>query len=118
MSAGDAAQVRTVLRRQVTPDLLLVVAAPDPRGLGRAGHPNPGFLPGVRRASMVRLLDPAAKVRSWPMLQRQSADLRPRGCSPAGSRSCLLGSVTAGIWMDSQDLQRLARVTLDADLTL
>jgi diguanylate cyclase (GGDEF)-like protein len=52
------------------------------------------------------------------MLQRQSADLRPRGCSPSGSRRCLLGTVTAGIWMDSQELQRLARGTLDADLTL
>ena len=52
----------------------------------------------------MRLLDPAAKVRSWPMLQCQSADLRRRGCSPAGSRRCLLGTVTAGIWMDSQEL--------------
>ena len=45
MSAGDAAKVRTVLRRQVTPDLLLVVAAPDRRVLGRAGHTNPGSCP-------------------------------------------------------------------------
>jgi diguanylate cyclase (GGDEF)-like protein len=57
-------------------------------------------------------------VRSWPMLQRRSADLRQRGCTPSGSRRCLLGTVTAGIWMDSQELQRLARGTLDADLTL
>jgi HAMP domain-containing protein len=56
-------------------------------------------------------------VRSWPMLQRHSADLRQRGCTPSGSSRCLLGTVTAGIWMDSQELQRLARGTLDADLT-
>ncbi|HEV3494949.1 MAG TPA: diguanylate cyclase, partial [Actinomycetes bacterium] len=57
-------------------------------------------------------------VRSRPMLQRQSAELRARGCRPAGSRRCLLGTVTAGFWMDSQELQRMARGTLDADLTL
>jgi putative methionine-R-sulfoxide reductase with GAF domain len=34
-----------------------------------------------------------------------------------GSRRCLLGTVTAGIWMDNQELQRLAASTLDADLT-
>jgi len=43
------------------------------------------------------------------MLQRRSADLRQRGCTPASSRRCLLGRVTAGIWMDSQELQSLAR---------
>ena len=52
------------------------------------------------------------------MLQRVSVDLRSRGCSPPTSRRCRLGTVTAGIWMDSQELQRLARGTLDADLTL
>ena len=35
-----------------------------------------------------------------------------------GSRRCLLGTVTAGIWLDNQELQRLAASTLDADLTL
>jgi hypothetical protein len=64
------------------------------------------------------ILAPTAKVRSWPMLQRHSADLRARGCRPASSRRCLLGRVTAGFWMDSQELQRMARGTLDADLTL
>jgi hypothetical protein len=43
------------------------------------------------------------------MLQRRSADLRQRGCAPAASRRCLLGRVTAGIWIDSQELQSLAR---------
>ena len=52
------------------------------------------------------------------MLQRVSVDLRSRGCSPPASRRCRLGTVTAGIWMDSQELQWLARGTLDADLTL
>jgi two-component system, cell cycle response regulator len=118
MSAGDAPRVRAVLRRQGATDLLLAVTAPDHRVLGRAGHTNPGFLPGARRAPLGMLLAPKQRVRSWPMLQRQSADLRPRGCAPAGSRRCLLGTVTAGIWMDSQELQRLARGTLDADLTL
>jgi hypothetical protein len=119
MAAGDAAQVRAVLRRQGATDLLLAVTAPDGRVLGRAGHTNPGFLPGVRRAPVGMLLAPEpGDVRSWPMLQRRSADLRQRGCTPPGSRRCLLGTVTAGVWMDSQELQRLARGTLDADLTL
>jgi hypothetical protein len=51
------------------------------------------------------------------MLRRHSADLRARDCR-GGSRRCLLGTVTAGVWMDNQGLQRLARATLDADLTL
>jgi len=118
MSARDAAQVRAVLRRQAPTDLLVAVTAPDHRVLGRAGHTNPGFLPGVQRAPLGMVLAPKRRVRSWPMLQRHSADLRARGCRPAGSRRCLLGTVTAGIWMDSQELQRLARGTLDADLTL
>ena len=118
MSARDAAQVRAVLRRQAPTDLLVAVTAPDHRVLGRAGHTNPGFLPGVQRAPLGMVLAPKQRVRSWPMLQRHSADLRARGCRPAGSRRCLLGTVTAGIWMDSQELQRLARGTLDADLTL
>jgi two-component system, cell cycle response regulator len=119
MAAGDAAQVRAVLRRQGATDLVLAVTAPDGRVLGRAGHTNPGFLPGVQRAPLGMLLAPEpGNVRSWPMLQRHSADLRQRGCTPRGSSRCLLGTVTAGIWMDSQELQRLARGTLDADLTL
>ncbi|HEV2871137.1 MAG TPA: diguanylate cyclase [Actinomycetota bacterium] len=118
MSARDATQVRAVLRRQAPTDLLVAVTAPDHRVLGRAGHTNPGFLPGVQRAPLGMVLAPKQRVRSWPMLQRHSADLRARGCRPAGSRRCLLGTVTAGIWIDSQELQRLARGTLDADLTL
>jgi hypothetical protein len=57
------------------------------------------------------------KVVSWAMLQHHSADLRARDCR-GGGRRCLLGTVTAGVWMDNQELQRLARATLDADLTL
>jgi len=57
------------------------------------------------------------KVVSWAMLQHHSADLRARDCR-GGGRRCLLGTVTAGVWMDNQELQRLARDTLDADLTL
>jgi two-component system cell cycle response regulator len=118
MAAGDARGVRAVLRRQGVTDLLLAVTDPNARVLGRAGHTTPGFLPGVQRAPLGMLLTSKPTVRSWPMLQRHSADLRHRGCSPAGARRCLLGTVTAGIWMDDQELQRLARGTLDADLTL
>jgi hypothetical protein len=118
MSARDAAGVRAVLRRHASTDLLLAVTAPDHRVLGRAGHTNPGLLPGVQRAPLGMVLAPKQRVRSWSMLQRRSADLRARGCRPAGSERCLLGTVTAGVWMDSQELQRLARGTLDADLTL
>ena len=89
------------------------------RVLGRAGNTTPGFLPGVQRAPLGMLLPPEPNgVRSRPMLQRHSADLRQRGCAPASSRRCLLGRVTAGIWLDSQELQSLARGALDADLTL
>jgi diguanylate cyclase (GGDEF)-like protein len=119
LAAQDGPAVRAVLRRQGVTDLLLAVAAPDARVLGRAGNTSPGFLPGVGRAPLGMLLPAEPKgVRSWPMLQRRSADLRQRGCTPAGSRRCRLGTVTAGIWMDSQELQRLARGALDADLTL
>jgi two-component system cell cycle response regulator len=118
LAAQDGPGVRAVLRRQGVTDLLLAVAAPDARVLGRAGNTSPGFLPGVGRAPLGMLLAPNARVRSRPMLQRVSADLRQRGCTPAGSRRCRLGTVTAGIWMDSQELQRLARGALDADLTL
>jgi two-component system cell cycle response regulator len=118
MAARDAPAVRAALRRHGVTDLLLAVTAPDRRVLGRAGHTSPGFLPGTRRAPLGMLLPRVPKVRSGPMLQRASVDLRARGCRPAGSRRCLLGTVTAGIWMDTQELQRLARGTLDADLTL
>jgi two-component system, cell cycle response regulator len=118
LAAQDGPGVRAVLRRQGVTDLLLAVTAPDARVLGRAGNTRPGFLPGVARAPLGMLLAPNTIVRSRPMLQRASADLRRRGCTPAGSRRCLLGTVTAGVWMDSQELQRLARGALDADLTL
>jgi two-component system cell cycle response regulator len=118
LAAQDGPEVRAVLRRQGVTDLLLAATAPDARVLGRAGNTSPGFLPGVARAPLGMLLAPNAIVRSRPMLQRASADLRRRGCTPAGSRRCLLGTVTAGVWMDSQELQRLAKGALDADLTL
>jgi len=118
MAAGDAARVQAVLRGQHVTDLLLAVTAPDGRVLGRAGDTSPGFLPGIGRAPLAMLLPREPMVRSWPTLQRRSADLNSRGCSPVGSRRCLLGTVTAGIWMDNQELQRLAASTLDADLTL
>ncbi len=118
MAARDARGVRAVLRRHGATDLLLAVTDPDARVLGWAGHTAPGFLPGVQRAPLGMLLPREPTVRSWPMLQRVSVDLRPRGCSPPAARRCRLGTVTAGIWMDSQELQRLARGTLDADLTL
>jgi diguanylate cyclase (GGDEF)-like protein len=119
LAAGDRRGVQAVLDRQRVSDLLLAVTDADRRVLGRAGNTTPGFLPGVRRAPLGMLLPAEPNgVRSWPMLQRRSADLRQRGCAPAKSRRCLLGTVTAGIWMDSQELQTLARGALDADLTL
>jgi two-component system, cell cycle response regulator len=119
LAAGDRRGVQAVLRRQRVMDLLLAVTDADGRVLGRAGNTTPGFLPGVQRAPLGMLLPAEPNgVRSWPMLQRRSADLRQRGCTPASSRRCLLGRVTAGIWMDSQELQSLARGALDADLTL
>jgi two-component system cell cycle response regulator len=119
LAAGDRRGVQAVLGRQRVSDLLLAVTDADGRVLGRAGNTTPGFLPGVQRAPLGMLLPPEPNgARSWPMLQRRSADLRQRGCTPASSRRCLLGRVTAGIWMDSQELQSLARGALDADLTL
>ena len=119
LAAGDRRGVQAVLGRQRVSDLLLAVTDADGRVLARAGNTTPGFLPGVQRAPLGMLLPPEPNgARSWPMLQRRSADLRQRGCTPASSRRCLLGRVTAGIWMDSQELQSLARGALDADLTL
>jgi len=118
MAAGDRPRVRAVLRRHAGTDLLLAVTAPDARVLGRAGRKAPSFLAGVRRAPIGMLLAATPRVRSWPLLQRRSADLRRRGCSPAAADRCLLGTVTAGVWLDNQELQRLARGTVDADLTV
>jgi hypothetical protein len=110
LAAGNRRGVQAALGRQHVTDLLLAVTDADGRVLGRAGNTTPGFLPGVQRAPLGVLLPPEPNgVRSWPMLQRRSADLRQRGCAPAASRRCLLGRVTAGIWIDSQELQSLAR---------
>jgi hypothetical protein len=46
---------------------------------------------------------------AFTALQRHSADLRQRGHPDGVQPRCPLGTVTAGIWMDSQELQRLAR---------
>jgi two-component system, cell cycle response regulator len=118
LATGDSSRVQSVLRRHGSTDLLLAVTAADARVLGRAGRTAPSFLPGVRRAPLGMLLPGTPLVRSWSMLQRRSVDLRRRGCEPPEARRCLLGTVTAGIWMDNQELQQLARGTLDADLTL
>ena len=118
MAARDTRQVQAVLHRHSAADLLLAVTAPDARVLGRGGHTGPAFLPGTRQAPLGMLLPrEPGKVVSWPMLQRHSADLRARGCR-GPLRRCLLGTVTAGVWLDNQELQRLARATPDADLTL
>ncbi|HZA80729.1 MAG TPA: diguanylate cyclase, partial [Actinomycetes bacterium] len=87
---------------------------------GWAGRTRPSLLPGVRRPPLRRLLEPEPRPgeRSWPVLQRVAADLRRRGCRPADARACRLGTVTAGVWMDNEELQRLARGALDADLTV
>jgi hypothetical protein len=84
MAAGDAGQVRAVLRRQGPSDLLLAVTAPDARVLGRGGHTSPGFLPGTRRAPLGMLL-PASPARS-------SAGR----CSGATAPTCAPGTAGAG----------------------
>ena len=118
MAAGDGARVQTVLNRKRASDLLLAVAAPDARVLGRAGRTTPSFLAGVKRAPLGMLLPQTPTVRSWAMLQRKSITVRRRDCEPAGAARCTLGTVTAGVWMDNQELQRLAVGALDADLTV
>jgi two-component system, cell cycle response regulator len=120
LAAGDADAVQDLLDRHAATSLLVAVTAPDGRVLGRAGRTRPSFLPGVRRPPLRRLLEPEPKLgkRSWPVLQRVAADLRRRGCRPTDSRACRLGTVTAGVWMDNEELQRLARGALDADLTV
>jgi two-component system cell cycle response regulator len=121
LAAGDTDAVQAVLDRHgATTSLLVAVTAPDGRVLGRAGRVRPSFLPGVWRPPLRALLDPRPRqgTRSWPVLQRVAADLDHRGCRPAGSPACRLGAVTAGVWMDNEELQRLARGALDADLTV
>jgi two-component system cell cycle response regulator len=120
LAAGDAAAVQAVLDRHGATSLLLAVTAPDGRVLARAGRTRPSFLPGAWRPPLLLLLDPQPRraTTSWPILQRVTADLRRRGCRPADARACALGRVTAGVWMDNEELQRLARGALEADLTV
>jgi HAMP domain-containing protein len=51
------------------------------------------------------------------MLQRRSVAVRRPDC-PRRAKPCLLGTVAAGVWMDNQELQRLAMGTPEADLTV
>ena len=107
MAAGDAARVQAVLRGQRVTDLLLAVTAPDGRVLGRAGDTSPGFLPGIGRAPLAMLLPREPMVRSWPTLQRRSADLNGPGCwsasrpprpRPGSARACWPSCCWAWWW--------------------
>ncbi len=111
------------------PSFLAGVVPPAPRAL-LAPRPGPGGSGGARQGpggsggarqgpggSGGALSAPPVD-RHWTMLQRRSVTVDRRGCARRATRACTLGTVTAGIWMDNAELQRLVVGTLDADLTL
>jgi len=100
MAAGDAAQVRAVLRRQGATDLLLAVTAPDGRVLGRAGHTNPGFLPGVQRAPLGMLLAPEPGMSAAGPCSSATAPTCASAAAPRGGRraACSERSRPASGW--------------------
>jgi hypothetical protein len=99
-----------VLDREGPTDLLLAVTRPDGRPLALAGCTPPSFLPGVATPPIAELLAPRPTSQGWAMLQRRSVNVRRPDC-PRRAKPCLLGTVAAGVWMDNQELQRLAMGT-------
>jgi len=116
LAARDRTRLQAVLDRERASDLLLAVTAPDGRVLARAGRTEPSFLPGVAIPSPRELLALRPTSQRWAMLQRRTATVSRRGCPRR--RVCALGTVTAGVWMDNPELQRLAMSTPEADLTV
>jgi len=116
LAARDRTRLQAVLDRERASDLLLAVTAPDGRVLARAGRTEPSFLPGVAIPSPRELLALRPTSQRWAMLQRRTATVSRRGCPRR--RVCALGTVTAGVWMDNPELQRLAMGTPEADLTV
>jgi two-component system, cell cycle response regulator len=140
----DRTRLQAVLDRERATDLLLAVTAPDGRVLARAGRTEPSFLPGVDAPGPRALLASEPTSQGWAMLQRRTATVGRRGCptkeparhqehgipegdrvgrdggarSPLRSKACTLGTVTAGVWMDNPELQRLAMGAPEADLTV
>jgi diguanylate cyclase (GGDEF)-like protein len=117
LARRDGRRLQAVLDRSRVADLLVAVTLPDGRVLARAGRTTPAFLAGVTPPAYPALLAAVPADPGWAMLQRRSVTVRRPGCARAGS-SCELGTVTAGIWMDDAELQRLAMGTADADLTV
>jgi two-component system cell cycle response regulator len=118
LAGGNRRQVQAVLDRSRAADLLVAVTLPDGRVLASAGRTTPAFLAGVAPPAPAALLAREPTGPGWAMLQRSSITVRrPRCAKPAG-RACELGTVTAGVWMDDAELQRLAMGTADADLTV
>jgi two-component system cell cycle response regulator len=117
LAARDRTRLQAVLDRERATDLLLAVTAPDGRVLARAGRTEPSFLPGVSTPGPRELLALRPTSQRWAMLQRRIVTVGRRGC-PRKPGVCALGTVTAGVWMDNPELQRLAMGTPEADLTV
>jgi two-component system, cell cycle response regulator len=117
LAARDGARLQAVLDREAPTDLLLAVTGPDGRLLAQAGRTQPSFLPGVAAPSPVELLAPDPTGEGRAMLQRRTVTVDRPSC-PKRAKPCALGMVTAGVWMDNQELQRLAMGTPEADLTV
>jgi GAF domain-containing protein len=49
------------------------------------------------------------------MLQRRTVTVDRPACPRRRVKPCALGTVTAGVWMDNQELQRLAMGTEDGE---
>jgi HAMP domain-containing protein len=117
LAARDGARLQAVLDREASTDLLLAVTGPDGRLLAQAGRTQPSFLPGVAAPGPAALLGPRPAGEGLAMLQRRTVTVDRPTC-PKRVKPCALGMVTAGVWMDNQELQRLAMGTPEADLTV
>ena len=115
LAAADGRRIQAVLNRSPVADLLVAVTARDGRVLGQTGPAAPAFLAGVRAPPANLLFAPQPTTRGWSLLQRSSLNVRPPGCARPG---CALGTVLAGVWTDTAELQRLAVGTPEADLTI
>jgi two-component system, cell cycle response regulator len=117
LAARDGARLQAALDREASTELLLAVTGPDGRLLAQAGRTQPSFLPGVAAPGPAALLGPRPTGEGLAMLQRRTVTVDRPAC-PKRVKPCALGMVTAGVWMDNQELQRLAMGTPEADLTV
>ena len=113
LARGDRAAVRGALERLGTGKVALVVT-------GRAGDvlaeqgPIPSFLAGYAPTASEALAAPAGTpVRA--LLWHRYATVQAGGCH---ADACAIGSVSAGVWLDSVKLAELKAIDPASDLTV